>query len=125
MSYFHRSKNQTEQMQESKRDNKQPIGKQHADNQSEEDKSLRGGRSKKGEKSKINIFFSPLLINIIIKLYYLVETAFENDTQLSTAISYATYLVHYYSVVYRIREKRTDMQFLWQRGMYHSITQIF
>ena len=37
--------------QEKKRDNKQPIGKQHADNQSEEDKSLRGGKSEKEEET--------------------------------------------------------------------------
>ena len=49
--------------QENKKDNKQPIGKQHADNQSEEDKSLRGGMEEKEDetgrekKVKINIFF--------------------------------------------------------------------
>ena len=37
--------------QENKRDNKQPIGKQHADNQSEEDKSLRGGMGEKEEET--------------------------------------------------------------------------
>ena len=30
---------------------KQPIGKQHADNQSEEGKSLRGGKSEKEEET--------------------------------------------------------------------------
>ena len=34
-----------------KRNNKQPIEKQHADNQSEEDKSLRGGKSEKEEET--------------------------------------------------------------------------
>ena len=37
--------------QVNKRDNKQPIGKQHADNQSEEAKSLRGGKSEKKEET--------------------------------------------------------------------------
>ena len=44
------------QSQESKKDNKQPIGEQHADNQSEEGISHRGekGRERgKGKKSKI------------------------------------------------------------------------
>ena len=38
--------------QVNKRDNKQPIGKQHADNQSEEGKSLRGGKSEKEEETR-------------------------------------------------------------------------
>ena len=38
-------------IQVNKRDNKQPIGKQHADIQSEEDKSLRGGKSEKEEET--------------------------------------------------------------------------
>ena len=49
-------------IQERMRDNKQPIGKQHTDNQSEEDMSHRGGKGEKEEetgrrkKSKL-IFF--------------------------------------------------------------------
>ena len=35
---------QIEQTQESKKDNKQPIGKQHAENQSEEDTKRKGGK---------------------------------------------------------------------------------
>ena len=35
--------------QENKRDNKHSIRKQHADNQSEEDESFRGGKSEKEE----------------------------------------------------------------------------
>ena len=37
--------------QENKRDIKQPIGKQHVDNQSEEEKSLRGGNGEKEEET--------------------------------------------------------------------------
>ena len=37
---------------ESKRDNKQPIGKQHADNQPEESKSLRGSMGEKEEETE-------------------------------------------------------------------------
>ena len=37
--------------QENKRDSKQPTGKQHADNQSEEDKSLRGRMGEKEEET--------------------------------------------------------------------------
>ena len=37
--------------QENERDNKQPKGKQNADNQSEEDKSLRGGKSEKEKET--------------------------------------------------------------------------
>ena len=37
--------------QEDKRDNRQPIGKQHANNQSEEGKSLRSGKSEKEEET--------------------------------------------------------------------------
>ena len=49
MSYSYVSRSQTEQTQRSKRDNKQPIGKQHADNQSEENT---GHSSEKGEKEE-------------------------------------------------------------------------
>ena len=49
-SYTHGSRIQTDQTQENKWDNKQPIGKQHADNQSEE-KSYRGGKSEKKEET--------------------------------------------------------------------------
>ena len=60
--------------QENKRDNKQPTGKQHADNQPKEDKSLRGGEDEKeeeaGREKRVN--FSLLLnIIIIIILFYL------------------------------------------------------
>ena len=37
--------------QESKRDNKKPIGKQHGDNQSEEDTNHRGGKGKREEET--------------------------------------------------------------------------
>ena len=52
--YSHKSRNQTEQNTMNKRDNKQPIGKQHADNQSEEDtqKSHRGGKGEKEEETE-------------------------------------------------------------------------
>ena len=39
--------------QESKRDNKQPMRKQHADNQSEEDTNHRGGKGEK-EEERVN-----------------------------------------------------------------------
>ena len=38
--------------QKSKRDNKQPIGKKHADNQSEEDTKHRGEKGEKQEEKK-------------------------------------------------------------------------
>ena len=38
--------------QESKKDNKQLIRMQHADNQSEEDSSLRGGKGEKEEEQE-------------------------------------------------------------------------
>ena len=38
---------------ESKRDNKQPIGKQHADNQSEEDRDEKGEKEEETRKEKI------------------------------------------------------------------------
>ena len=41
------------QTQESKRDNKQPMRKQHADNQSEEDTNHRGGKGEK-EEERVN-----------------------------------------------------------------------
>ena len=41
----------TEQKKESKTDNNQPIGKQHADNQSELDTSLRGGKREEQEET--------------------------------------------------------------------------
>ena len=44
--------------QVNKRDNKQPIGKQHADNQSEEGKSLRGGKSALKKKTFTIVFCS-------------------------------------------------------------------
>ena len=47
--YYHESRRQTEQTQESKRNNKQATGKQHADNQSEGEKSH---SSEKGEKEE-------------------------------------------------------------------------
>ena len=50
-SYYHESRRQTEQTQESKRDNKQPVGKQHADNQSKEYISRSGEKGEKGEES--------------------------------------------------------------------------
>ena len=37
--------------QENKKNNKQPIGKQHADSQSEEDKSHRDGKGEKEEET--------------------------------------------------------------------------
>ena len=37
--------------QESKRDNKQPIGNKHADNQSEKDTNHRGGKGEKEEET--------------------------------------------------------------------------
>ena len=37
--------------QESKRDNKQQIGKKHADNESEEDTNHRGGKGEKKEET--------------------------------------------------------------------------
>ena len=43
---------QTEQTQKRKRDNKQPIGKQHTDNQSKEDVNHRGGKVEKEEESE-------------------------------------------------------------------------
>ena len=46
------SRSQIEQIQESKRDKKQPIEKQHADNQSEEDTRHRGGKGKKWEETE-------------------------------------------------------------------------
>ena len=67
--------------QTNKRDNKPPIGKQYADNQSEESKNLRGERERKkekqeGGKTKIFIylfifilFFA--LIAIIINIYFI------------------------------------------------------
>ena len=61
--------------QESKRDNKQPIRKQHADNQTEVDTSRRGRKGEKeGEagrekKTKLNIFF-PLFLSISVKYNY-------------------------------------------------------
>ena len=45
-------RSQTEQTQESKRENKQPIGKQHVDNQSEEDTSHRDGKREKEEETE-------------------------------------------------------------------------
>ena len=51
-SYSHRSRSQTEQTQEIKKENKQTIGKQHADNQSEEDTSHTGGNGKKEEEAE-------------------------------------------------------------------------
>ena len=53
--------------QESKRDNKQPIRKQHADKQKEEDMNHRGEREEKEEetgrkkKSKLNVLIFPYL----------------------------------------------------------------
>ena len=38
-------------LRKNRRDNKLPIGKQHADNQSEEDNSHRGGKVEKGEET--------------------------------------------------------------------------
>ena len=56
--------------QESKRDNKQPIGKQHAHNQSEEGKSLRGGESEKEEETgKKNRVKEAFFLNINKILY--------------------------------------------------------
>ena len=49
MFYSHENRSQTDQRHESKRENRQQIGKQYADNQSEEDTSHRGV---KGEKEK-------------------------------------------------------------------------
>ena len=59
MSYFHESRSQTEQTQKSKRDSKQPIRRQHADNQTEKETSHSGGNREKKEeagkkKSKLN-----------------------------------------------------------------------
>ena len=51
MSYSYVSRSQTEQTQRSKRDNKQPIGKQRANNQSEEDTKHRGGKGEKEEET--------------------------------------------------------------------------
>ena len=49
MSYENRS--QTEQTQEKKEDNKQPLGKQHTNNQSEEDTSPSGEKGEKEEET--------------------------------------------------------------------------
>ena len=49
--YYYESRRQTEQTQESKRDNKQPIGKQHTDSQSEEDLSHSGEKGEKEEET--------------------------------------------------------------------------
>ena len=51
--YSPESRSHTEQTKESKWDNKQPIGKQHADKQSEVNRSHIGGKGKKdGETGK-------------------------------------------------------------------------
>ena len=50
-----RKRSQTEQTQESKRDNKQTIEKQHADNQSEEDSSHIGGKGEKEKETERNL----------------------------------------------------------------------
>ena len=55
--------------QENKRENQQPIGKQHADNQSEEDKIHIGGngrergRNRKGKR--VNYIFFSFHLNLI------------------------------------------------------------
>ena len=46
------SRSQTEQTQKIKRDNKQPIENQDADNQSEEETSHRGGKGEKEEETE-------------------------------------------------------------------------
>ena len=50
MTYSHESRSQTVQNTGKTEDNKQPIGKQHADNQSEVDTSY---RARKGENEKV------------------------------------------------------------------------
>ena len=52
MSYPHESRSQTEQTQESKRDNKQPIRKQHIDNESKDDTSYRDEKVEKEEEEE-------------------------------------------------------------------------
>ena len=51
MLYFHRRRSKIEQTQEIKSDNKQPEGKQHADNQAEVDTTNRGGKGEKEEET--------------------------------------------------------------------------
>ena len=53
MSYFYRNRSQTKQTQKNKKDNKHPIGKQHADNQSEVDTRHIGEREKKVKKQEV------------------------------------------------------------------------
>ena len=47
-----KTNNQTEHHREARRDNKQPISKQHTDNQSEEITSQRGGKGEKEEETE-------------------------------------------------------------------------
>ena len=86
MSYFHERKSQIEQTQESKRDNKQPIGKQDADNQPEQDTNLSREKGEKEEETgkekkraklsnfilfyyyKLNFVYTNVIININITI---------------------------------------------------------
>ena len=49
-SYFYESRSQTEQTQESKRNNNELIGKKHADKQSKMEKNHRSGKGEKEEE---------------------------------------------------------------------------
>ena len=49
----YKSRSQAEQTQETKRDNKQPIGKQHTGSRSEEDTSHRDGKREKEEETEM------------------------------------------------------------------------